>query len=79
MYKTINMIRVTYYAEGRLHGSKCTLVHVCGKVFDDFVIDEGRWYSASNREQEQIILGVARREYPEAEWEHAHHTEIHQV
>ena len=74
------MFRITYYAEGHLGNRKVTLVDVCGKTFDDFVIDEMRWHHANTpREQEAIILGVARREYPEVNWEKAHYTEIHQT
>jgi hypothetical protein len=72
------MLRITYYAEGRLNGSRINLHDVSGSVYQDFLIEESRWHRASNvHEQEAIILGVVRREYPEANWEKAHYTEIH--
>lgn len=72
------MLRITYYAEGRLNGSRITLNDVSGSVYQDFLIEASRWYRATNvHEQEAIILGVARREYPEAQWERAHVVEFH--
>lgn len=32
-------LRFSYYVEGRKNGCKCTLNDVCGKVYDDFLID----------------------------------------
>ncbi|MBR6827770.1 MAG: hypothetical protein IKM76_06380 [Prevotella sp.] len=58
--------------------SRINLNDVSGCVYQDFLIDESRWYRANSaREQEAIILGAVRRDYPEAEWEKAHYTEIH--
>jgi hypothetical protein len=73
-------LKITYSAEGRYQGSKVDLRRFCGKVYDDFTIDSSRWQQADTpREQERILLGVARREYPEADWEHASVVEIKQM
>lgn len=71
---------ITYYAEGHRNGSKVTLADVCGHTFDTFTVSERRWYGCNTpRDEESLILGVARRDYPEVKWEHAHRVEIHQV
>lgn len=71
-------LRITYYAEGRMNGCKCTLADVCGNVYDDFLIDFNTWSRANTGPaQENIILRMARRDHPEADWEKAHYVEIH--
>jgi len=75
-----DMLKITYYAEGRRNGCKVTLHDVCSHTYDDFTVDLRRWQSCnSSREQEILILGIARRDYPEVNWEHAHYVEIHNV
>ncbi len=74
------MLRITYYAEGHKNGSRVNLNDVTGSVFQDFLIEESRWNRAGTaRGQEEIILGIVRRDYPEVQWEKAHYTEIHQA
>ena len=62
-------LRITYYAEGRMNGCKCNLANVCGNVYDDFLIDFNAWTRAhTGPAQEEIILRMARRDHPEADW-----------
>lgn len=75
-------IEIEYYAEGRLaNGNKATLADVTGGYsFDKFTIDLSRWHACDTaREQEALLLGVARREYPEVTWTHAHVIEMRQA
>lgn len=72
------MLRITYYATGWRNGCRVTLANVCGNTFDDFYIDSNRWYLCNSAaEQESLLLGIARRDYPEIQWDHAHYVEIH--
>lgn len=76
----MSRLRITYYAEGNRNGCKVTLHDVCGRVYDDFIIDTNRWNLCHNSfDQEAIILATARLRYPEVNWERAHYTEIHQA
>ncbi len=78
----MSQLRIQFYAEGRRRGSGsvCNLFEVCGKTYDSFVIEDKRWYSCrSAREQEDLLLGVAKSRYPEVEWTRAFYNEIKQV
>lgn len=70
-------LRITYYAEGHRNGCKATISEVCGRVWDDFIIDADRWYRCTKSEQEAIMLATARIRYPEVNWESATIREIH--
>ena len=73
-----DMLRITYYAEGHRNGCKVTLYDVCGRTYDDCIVASSRWYGCNSaREQESFLLNIARRDYPEVEWESAHTVEIH--
>ena len=73
-----DMLRITYYAEGHRNGCKVTLNDVCGRTYDDCIVASSRWYGCNSaREKESFLLNIARRDYPEVEWESAHTVEIH--
>lgn len=75
-----DMLRISYYAEGHKNGRKVTLYDCCGHTFDSCVVAESRWRSCNTaREQESFLLNIARRDYPEVDWERAHYEEIKQA
>ena len=73
----MSKLRITYYAEGHRNGCKVTISEVCGRVWDDFIIDADRWYRCRESEREAIMLATARIRYPEVNWESATVREIH--
>ena len=72
-----DLIKITYSAEGRLNGRKATLYDVCGRTFDEIVVDAARWRQCDTpSEQRNFLLNIARREYPEVDWEYAQYSNI---
>lgn len=76
----MDKLEISYYAEGhKSNGNKVTLADMNGHTFESFIVDERRWrHCDTPREQEALLLGVARRDFPEVNWEHAHYVEIKQ-
>lgn len=71
-------LKISYYAEGHSNGRKVTLYDFCGHTYDEFTIELGRWQHCDTvRERQNLLLNIARRDYPEANWESAHVVEIH--
>lgn len=74
------MLRITYYADGIRNGCATTLNDCCGNTYDDFVISADSWNRCNTaKDQEDLLLSIARRDYPYVDWKHAHYLEIHQV